>query len=69
MHYSNRIKTLEESYNQVEIQISIIEKSENPNQEKLSRLHETKTKYLNELRIMRRAQYESQQEVDLGDDR
>lgn len=69
MPYSTRIKTLEESYNQVEIQISKIEKSENPDQEKLRSLIEAKTKYLNELRIMRRAQYEASQTVDFEDDR
>jgi len=69
MPYSNRIKTLEESYNQVEVQIGVISNSENPDQEKLSKLNEAKIKYLNELRVMRRAQYESHQEVDLGDDR
>lgn len=69
MPYSNRIRTLEESYSQVEIQINTIEKSENPDKEKLSKLNEAKAKYLNELRIMRRAQYEANQIVDFGDDR
>ena len=59
MPYSNRIKTLEESYNLVEAQIKLMEKSENPDKDKLSKLWEAKNKYLKELRDLRRAQYEA----------
>ena len=69
MTYSNRIKTLEESYSIVEAQIKALEQTENPDKDKINKLWETKNKYLKELREMRRAQYESYQEVDLGDDR
>lgn len=69
MPYSNRIRTLEESYNLVEIQISNLEKSDDADQDKLSKLREAKNKYLNELRILRREQYEYHQQVDFGDDR
>ena len=47
MPYSNRIKTLEESYNLVEAQIKLMEKSENPDKDKLNKLWEAKNKYLN----------------------
>jgi hypothetical protein len=69
MPYINRIKALEENYTLIENQISAIEKSENPDKEKLSKLYDTKNKYLVELRDLRRAQYDYYQEVDLGDDR
>lgn len=69
MPYSTRIKFLEESYKSVEIQINTIEQSENPDKEKLNSLRETKNRYLNDLRELRRAQYEANQIVDFGDDR
>lgn len=69
MPYSRRIKALEESYNLVESQIKIVESSESPDRAKLIKLHEAKNKYLSELKVMRRAQYEAHQEVDFGDDR
>ena len=68
MPYSNRIKTLEESYNLVEAQIKLMEKSENPDKDKLNKLWEAKNKYLKELRDLRRAQYEATQIVDFGDE-
>lgn len=69
MPYSNRIKTLEESYKLVETQINVIEKSENPDKDKLAKLYEAKNKYLSDLRDLRKAQYEYYQELDFGDDR
>lgn len=69
MPYSNRIKTLEESYRLVESQLEVIEKSENPDVDKLTKLREAKNKYLSELRTMRRAQYEENQTVHYDDDR
>ena len=68
MSYSNRIKVLEQSYDLVDSQIKILEKSENPDKDRLSKLYETKNKYFKELSEMRRAEYESQQEVDFGDE-
>lgn len=69
MPYRNRIKTLEESYRLVEIQISNIEEVENIDIDKLTKLREAKSKYLSELSFLRRAQYEESQNVDYDDDR
>lgn len=69
MPYSNRIRTLEESYKLVEAQIENIKNSENPDKDKLLKLNEARNKYFAELREMRRAQYEAHQEIDYGDDR
>jgi hypothetical protein len=69
MSYSGRIRMLEESYRMIEVQISNVEKSENPDQSKLAELHETKNKYLIQLRELRRLQYDESQRVDLSDDR
>jgi len=69
MPYKQRIKTLEESHRLVENQIDVLQHSENPDQVKLKNLIEYKDKYLSELRVLRRAQYESSQSVDFDDDR
>lgn len=69
MPYSNRIKTLEESYRLVESQIASMEKLENVDTKKLDYLQQCKNKYLLQLRDLRKAQYEATQEVDFGDDR
>ena len=68
MTYSNRIKTLEESYRLVESQIENLEQSDNPDVDKLTKLRDIRNKYLSELRIMRRAQYEDSQSVNFDDD-
>jgi len=70
MPYRNRIKTLEESYRLVDNQLFQLEKSDSNDFEKIKKLTEAKEKYLNELRIMRRAQWDHDHEtVDLDDDR
>lgn len=69
MPYSRRIKTLEESYRLVNEQIDIVQHTANPDPAKLQNLIDARNKYLVELREMRRAQYEANQEVDFGDDR
>lgn len=69
MPYTNRIKSLEESYRLVEVQLSIQEKQEPIDEEKLKKLRDARNKYLNELRDLRRAQYDYHQTVDYGDDR
>lgn len=68
MPYSNRIKTLEESYRLVDTQIESLNKL-GGDQEKIKKLTEFKNKYLIELRDLRRAQYEHTQIIDFGDDR
>lgn len=68
MPYSNRIKTLEESYRLVEIQIDIARQSNPIDPVKLQKLVEARDKYLAQLRDMRKVQYEESQIVDLGDD-
>lgn len=69
MPYKNRIKTLEESYRLADNQISILEKTENFDPEKIKRLRDAKEKYFNELREMRKIQWDYDHErVDLDDD-
>ena len=69
MPYKSRIKTLEESHRMVENQLFQLEKSGSTDSVKINKLRETKDKYLNELRLMRRAQWDSDNQVDFGDDR
>lgn len=70
MPYSNRIKMLEESHRLVDNQLFQLEKSGSNDSDKIEKLREAKQKYLDELRLMRRAQWDHDHEtVDLGDDR
>lgn len=70
MPYTNRIKTLEESYRMVENQLFQLEKSGSTDSDKIQKLRETKEKYLGELRVMRRAQWDyDHNTVDFDDDR
>ena len=70
MPYTNRIKTLEESHRMVENQLFQLEKSGSTDSAKIQKLRETKQKYLDELRLMRRAQWDHDHNtVDFGDDR
>ena len=70
MPYTNRIKMLEESHSLVDNQLFQLEKSGSDDFEKIKKLRETKDKYLNELRLMRKAQWEHDHEtIDLDDDR
>lgn len=69
MPYSGRIKSLEESLRLVEIQLSALHKAENNDPKKLNDLNEARNKYLSQLKVLRREQYEANQEVDFGDDR
>lgn len=69
MPYDNRIRTLEESYKLVTAQIEVIQQNKSANQDKLKNLLDARDKYLNELRVLYRAQYEEGQEVNYDDDR
>lgn len=70
MPYKHRIKTLEESYRLISIEIEKQEKAENKDVEKLSKLNETRNRYLNDLRSLRRAQWDNDHErVNFDDDR
>lgn len=70
MPYTNRIKTLEESYRLLDDQIFQLEKTGSTDKDQIKKLQDTKSKYLNELREMRRAQWDHDHErVDLDDDR
>lgn len=70
MPYTNRIKTLEESYRLVDNQLFQLEKSNSQDSVKLQKLRETKQKYLTELQQLRRAQWDHDHErVDFDDDR
>lgn len=68
MSYDQRIRTLEEAYRVVDNQLFHLEKTESKDSDKIKQLTDAKQKYLNELRQLRRAQYESSQEVDFGDE-
>lgn len=67
--YAQKIKILEESFRLVENQLFQLEKTGSKDSDKIKQLTDTKTKYLNELRQLRKAAYEASQEVDFGDDR
>lgn len=70
MPYTSRIKTLEESYRMVDNQLFQLEKSNSTDSVKIQKLREAKQKYLDELRVMRRAQWDHDHNtVDFGDDR
>jgi len=69
MSYTSKIRMLEESYRMIEMQISSLEKSDNPDKDKLANLYESKNKYLTQLRELRRLDYEESQRVEFGDDR
>jgi hypothetical protein len=61
---------LEESHRVVENQLFQLQKAGNADPEKIKKLIETKDKYLSELRLMNRAQWDHDHDtVDLGDDR
>lgn len=69
MPYTSRIKTLEESYRVVENQLFQLEKTGSTDSDKIKKLREAKEKYLNELRVMRRSQWDHDHNtVDFGDD-
>lgn len=70
MPYKNRIKTLEESVKLLDNQIFQLEKSGSSDTKKLTELKVTKEKYSTDLRLMIRAQWDSDHNtVDFGDDR
>lgn len=70
MPYRQRIKTLEDSHRQVSDQLFQLEKSGTEDPGKIQKLRETKQKYLAELQVMRRAQWDHDHErVDFEDDR
>lgn len=70
MPYQQRIKTLEESHRIVDNQLFQLEKSGSTDSAKIQKLREAKQKYLDELRLMRRAQWDHDHNtVDFGDDR
>ncbi len=70
MPYQNRIKTLEESHRLVDNQLFLLEKTGSTDYDKIKSLQEAKEKYLNELRMMRRIQWDHDHEtINLDDDR
>ena len=70
MPYTQRIKTLEEAYRMVDNQLFQLEKSGSGDNEKIKKLQDAKSKYLDELRVMRRAQWDHDHErVDFDEDR
>ena len=69
MSYTARIKFLESSYNQAIAQIEALKLQESVDQDKINNLNKLSQQYLNELRELRRREYERSQEVDMDDDR
>ena len=70
MPYTQRIKTLEEAYRMVDNQLFQLEKSGSGDSEKIKKLQDKKSKYLEELRFIRRAQWDHDHErVDFDEDR
>lgn len=70
MPYSQRIRTLEESYSLVDNQLFQLEKSGSADPERLKKLSETREKYLKELRQLRRLQWDyDHEQVHFDDDR
>lgn len=70
MPHTNRIRTLEESYRLLDDQIFQLEKTGSTDTDKIKKLQDTKSKYLSELRVLRRAQWDHDHErVELDDDR
>ena len=70
MPYTQRIKTLEEAYRMVDNQLFQLEKSGSGDSAKIKKLQDAKSKYLDELRVMRRAQWDHDHErVDFDEDR
>lgn len=70
MPYTNKIKTLEESYRVLDNKIFALEKNGSSDTEELKKLQETKSKCLDELRQLRRLQWDHDHErVNFDDDR
>lgn len=67
--YEQKIKTLENLYRSVEGEIDTLQQRPNVDPNKLKTLTETKTRYLSELRELRRKQYDYDQHVKFEDDR
>lgn len=68
--YEQKIKMLEESHRLIDNQLFQLEKTTNPDLEKIKSLKEQKNKYLIELRTLRRLQYDyDHNTVDFDDDR
>lgn len=70
MPYKQRIKTLEDSHRLVDDQLFQLEKSGSTDTKKIADLRIVKNKYLGELRMLNRAQWDHDHEtVDLDDER
>lgn len=70
MPYKQRIKTLEDSHRLVDDQLFQLEKSGSTDIKKIADLRIAKNKYLSELRMLNRAQWDHDHEtVDLDDER
>lgn len=67
--FEQQIRILEEKFRLVDNQIFQLEKSESKDSEQLNKLKDERISYLNELRILRRKQYDHDQSIDFGDDR
>ena len=70
MPYTNKIKTLEDSYRILDNKIFALEKNGSKDIEELKTLQEAKSKCLDELRQLRRLQWDHDHErVNFDDDR
>lgn len=68
--YEQRIKMLEESHRLIDNQLFQLERSGSSDSDTIQKLQEQKNKYLNELRNLRRLQWDIDHErVNFDDDR
>lgn len=68
--YEAKIKTLEESFKQIENKINQLQKTENADFDEISKLITIKNRYLIELRDLRKRQWEEDYDrVNFDDDR
>ena len=67
--YENKIRILEESFRVINDKINDAEKDTNFNKDTLSSLQKQREIIYNELRRIRRLEYEETQQVNLDDDR
>jgi len=67
--YENNIRILEESFRVINDKINDTEKDTNFNKDTLSSLQKQREIIYNELRRIRRLEYEETQQVNLDDDR
>lgn len=70
MSYRSKIKTLEETYLNLNIKIDAMQRADNSDKEELQKMISQRTKYLSELSRFRKLQWEEDHErVEFDDER